>query len=68
LASEYAPFDGHDEFGAEFFGFRVRFGVLLTIKDDLDDPGAVAQVDEEELAQVAAAVHPAHQDDFFVRV
>ena len=37
-----------------------RLGVgLVGIEDELDEPGPVAQVDEDQAAVVAAAVHPA---------
>jgi hypothetical protein len=39
-------------------------GVDLRVEDDLGDPLAVAQVDEDQPAMVAAAQGPAHQDDF----
>ena len=31
--------------------------------DDLRDAGAVAQIEKDEVAEVAAPVHPAHEDD-----
>ena len=37
----------------------VRLGRRLRVEDDLHQAGAVAQVDEDEAAVVAAAVHPA---------
>jgi hypothetical protein len=30
--------------------------------------GTVAQVDENNLAKVAAAVHPSHEDNFFASI
>ena len=35
----------------------------LLVEDDLGDAGAVAQVEEDEVAVVAAAVDPAHEGD-----
>jgi hypothetical protein len=40
----------------------------LFVENDLRQARAIAQVNEDQLAQVAAAVHPAHQDHVFVRV
>ena len=40
----------------------------LFIEDDLRDSGAVAQINKDQLAQVAAAMHPAHQDHVFIGV
>ena len=37
-------------------GVRLR---LLGVEDELDDPGAVAQVDEDDAAVVATTMHPA---------
>jgi hypothetical protein len=42
--------------------------VLLFVADDLSEAVAVAQVEEDELAEVAAAVHPAHQQDGLARI
>ena len=36
---------------------------VLRIEDYLDDAAAVAQVDEDEAAVIAARVHPAHDGD-----
>ena len=38
---------------------RVRLGRRLRVEDELEQPGAVAQVDEDQAAVVAAAVDPA---------
>ena len=58
-----APHDragrGDDVLGAQPLGERVGVGGGLGVEDELDDPGAVAQVDEDQPAVVAAAVHPA---------
>ena len=48
-------------------GFGVGGGDLL-VDDDLGDSGAVAQVEEDEAAMVAAAVDPAHENDVLPRV
>ena len=37
----------------------VRLGRGLGMEHELHDPGAVAQVDEDQPAVIAAAVHPA---------
>src|SRR6185437_6695999 len=42
---------------------RVRLRRGLGMEDELDDPGAVAQVDEDQPAVVAAAVDPAGDAD-----
>ena len=68
LPANHAAFDRDHEFRAQLFGLRVRLGMQLLVEDNLRDSGAVAQVDEDQLAQIAPAMHPAHQDDVFVRV
>jgi hypothetical protein len=40
----------------------------LLVEDNLRDAGAVADVDENELAQIATAMDPAEQHDVFFRV
>ena len=49
---------GEDVLGTQPLGGRERLG-LVGVEDELDDPGAVAEVDEDEPAVVATAVHPA---------
>ncbi len=56
-------FDSDDVLGARGFGLGVSSGGVLLVEDDLGDAGAVAHVEEDEVAVVAAAVDPAHQDD-----
>ena len=53
--------DLYDPFRAEVFCRGVCGLVELRVEDDLRDAGAVAQVDEDERAVVAAAVYPAGQ-------
>ena len=55
-------FDGDHKFAARLLGFGVRGGLRLFVEDDLDDAGAVANVEEEQIAEVAAAGDPAHDD------
>ena len=47
------------ELDAARVGERVRLGRGLGVEDELDDAGAVAEVDEDEAAVVAAAMDPA---------
>ena len=58
-------FNGEDVFAADAVGLLMGIGLGLRVEDDLDDAFAVAQVDEDDAAVVAAAMHPAHQDHFF---
>ena len=44
-------------------GELERLAGLVGVEDELDQPGAVAQVDEDEPAVVAAAVDPAGDPD-----
>jgi len=58
------PLHGEDELASDPVRLTVRIGLDLGVKDDLSDPLAVPQVDEDDPAVVAAAVHPSHQDYF----
>ena len=49
----------HDELAAQLLCRGVQRGVALGLEDQLDEPGPVAQVDEDQPAVVAAAVDPA---------
>ena len=40
----------------------------LLVEHNLREARAVAQINEDQLAQVAPPVHPAHQHHIFVRV
>ena len=55
------PRDRDDELGADPAGRRVGLGRVGLVDDDLGDPVAVAQVEEDQLAVVAPAVDPAGQ-------
>jgi len=68
LARDDFAFDGDDVFAADVFSFAVSFGLRLFVKDDLDDAGAIANVEEEEISEVATARDPAHHDGVFVGV
>ena len=60
-----APLDrahhGDDVLVAQGFGFLVCSGVEFLIHDHLRDAATIAQVNEDEAAQVAAAVDPSHK-------
>ena len=45
--------------GAQALGGSVRLGGGLGMEHELHEPGAIAQVDEDQPAVVAPAVHPA---------
>ena len=62
LPLDYAPFDRNDEFRARLLGLGVRFRLRFFIEDNLKDAGAVADVEKEEIAEVAAAVDPSHDN------
>ena len=48
--------------------FLVQLRRRVGVEDELRDALAVAQVDEQHAAQIAAAMHPAHQDGAFAGV
>ncbi len=68
LALDDFAFDGDDVFAAHVFGFGVRFGLRLLVEDNLDDSGAVADVEEKQIAEVAATMDPTHDDGVAVGV
>ena len=51
--------DADDVLGAELVGGGVGFGSGVGMEDELDETGAVAEVDEDDAAVVAAGVDPA---------
>jgi hypothetical protein len=53
--------------GAGGVGLGVG-GADFFVEDDLRDAGAVADVEEDEVAVVAPAIDPAHEDDVLPRV
>ena len=53
---------------AQQFGLRVDFGVYVGMKDDLCDAFAVTQMNENDPAQIAAAVDPSHQQRAGTRI
>ena len=55
--------DGDDVLGARGFGLGVGFGGDFLIEDNLGDAGAIAEIEEDEVAVVAAAVDPTHEGD-----
>ena len=60
--------DRDDELAADAAGDRVGVRLLRLVDDDLGDAVAVAQVEEDQLAVVAAAVDPARQPRVGARV
>ena len=59
LARHQLALGGDHVLGAQRLRGGVRLGRLLRAEHELEQPAAVAQVDEDEPAVVAPAVHPA---------
>ncbi len=55
-----AAFDSDDVLGAQRFGLGVEFRAAIGVEDNLRNAVAVAQMNEDDAAQIAAAMHPAH--------
>ena len=55
VAQLHVSDDGDDELGAQRLGLVVDAGVRLGVEDNLSDAGAVAQVDKDKVAEIAAA-------------
>ncbi len=53
----------HDVFAAQALGFGEELGIVR-IEHDLDQTLAVAQVDEDHPAVIAATIHPPGNGDF----
>ncbi len=59
---------GDDILGADLLALGVALGDELLVEHDLGDAGAVAEVEEDEVAVVAAAIDPAHEDNLLACV
>ncbi len=46
----------------------MAFGRELLIQNNLGDAGAIAQIEEDEVAVIAAPVDPAHENDLLACV
>ena len=68
LALYYFAFDRDYVFAADVFGFGVGFGLRFFVEDYLDYAGAVADVEEEHVAEVAAFGYPAQDHGVFAGV
>ena len=60
--------DGNDVLVAQGLGFVVDSSVQFVVEHYLRDAAAIAQIDKDDLAKVAPAVHPSHQDGFLTGV
>ena len=49
-------------------GLRVTFGSKVLVEDNLRDAGTVTQVEEDEIAVIAATIDPAHQHNVFAGI
>src|SRR4029077_15619522 len=58
LAAPDGPLDLDDPFGADLPQRLADLGVCVGPQHDLDDAAAIAQVEEEEAAEVPPALHP----------
>ena len=63
LAADDLARDADHVLGAQLLGQRVRVGAVSGWKTSWRMPAAVAQVDEDQAAVVAPAVHPARDAD-----
>ena len=61
VAQAHLAHGGDDVLRPHLLALQVAVGGQLLVQHDLRDAGAVAQVEEDEVAVVAAAVDPAHQ-------
>ena len=61
LPPPHFPSHRDHKFRPQHFRGAVNFRMDLGAEDHLGDPFTVTQIDEDELAVVAPAIHPAHQ-------
>ena len=61
-------FDSDHKLAANLLGLRVRGRLRFLIENDLHNTRAVAQVQEEQVAEIAAPMHPAKNSGRAVRV
>ncbi len=62
IAQLDAPDDGDDVLGAQTFGLLVHLGPGVGGDDNLGEAGAIAQVNKDKVAEIAAAVDPSHEN------
>ena len=68
LPLNHFAFNGDDEFAAHLFGLGMRLGLRLLVENNLYDASAIAHVEEEEIAKIAAAMDPAENNDVLIGV
>ncbi len=61
-------FDRQNPLRAQLVRLGVRFRIDFRVEDHLSDAVAVAKVDEDNPAVVAAAKNPAHENDLLIQV
>ncbi len=68
IAAEHFTPHSDDVLAAQAFGQGKKLPVALTVEDQLNQPGAVAQIDKEKPAMIATALHPAPQGQLFAGI
>ena len=68
VAQAHLAHRGHNVLRPHLLALGVAFGRELLVEHHLDDAAAVAQVEEDQVAVVAAAVYPAHHNHVFAGV
>ena len=68
VAQAHLADGGDDVLRPHLFALRVAFGSEFFVEHNLGNAAAVAQVEEDEVAVIAAAVDPAHQHNVFAGV
>ena len=60
LAFHDFAFDSHHILAASLFGLRVRLRFGFLVEHDLDEAGAIAHIQEQQVPQIAPPVDPSH--------
>src|SRR5581483_799884 len=50
---------------AQLLSLLVNRGIVLLVKNHLGHARSIAQINENDAAQVTASIHPTHEDRFF---
>src|SRR5258708_38786882 len=56
---------GHHKFRAQAAGFLVDGGIPPFVENQLGDSTAISEINKNHVAEITAAVDPAHQDNLF---
>jgi len=68
VAQAHLADSGDNVLGPHLLALQVAVGSQLLVEDNLGNAAAIADVEKDEVAVVAAAIDPAHEDDVLAGV